>query len=86
MTHCLETGGDHVRAQHFRLLMDCAVICAMAADFMLHKSQFHHALCGLCADVCKTCADDCAALADMDDCARACQACAEQCGAMAKPA
>ncbi|HWD27548.1 MAG TPA: four-helix bundle copper-binding protein [Rhizomicrobium sp.] len=83
MTHCLETGGGHVAPQHFRLMIDCAAICATAADFMLHKSQFHHQLCGLCAEVCTACADDCARLGGMEDCVAACRRCAEHCRKMA---
>ena len=83
MTHCLETGGEHVAPQHFRMMIDCAAICATAADFMLHKSQFHHQLCGLCAEVCAACADDCERLGGMEDCVAACRRCAEHCRKMA---
>lgn len=82
MTHCLETGGDHVAPAHFRLMMDCAAVCATAADFMLHKSSFHRELCRLCADICTACADDCAKLDGMDDCVQTCRQCARLCAAM----
>jgi hypothetical protein len=49
MTECLERGGEHVRPQHFRLLMDCVSACQFAADLMAHKSQFHREACALCA-------------------------------------
>jgi len=84
MTHCLETGGDHVAPRHFRLMIDCAAICATTADFMLHKSQFHHQMCGLCATVCRTCAEDCARMDGMEECVTACHACAESCARMAQ--
>ena len=83
MTHCLEMGGEHIEPQHFRRMMDCASICATAADFMSHKSQFHKELCGLCASVCEVCAEDCDKLAGMEDCARACRECAHHCRMMA---
>lgn len=83
MTHCLETGGEHVEPQHFRLMIDCAAICATAADFMSHKSQFHKQLCALCAEVCETCAANCERLTGMEECVKACRACAEHCRAMA---
>jgi hypothetical protein len=83
MTHCLETGGEHLAPQHFRLMIDCAAICATAADFMLHKSQFHRQVCGLCAQVCRECATDCEKLDGMEECVRACNACAEACAKMA---
>jgi hypothetical protein len=82
MTHCLEEGGEHVRPQHFKLMIDCAAICATAADFMLHKSQFHKQLCRLCAEVCETCATDCAKLDGMEACVAACRKCAQACAAM----
>jgi hypothetical protein len=84
MTHCLEEGGEHVKPQHFRMMVDCAAICATTADFMLHKSQFHRALCGLCADICEACAMDCERLPGMEACVAACYACAKSCAAMAK--
>ena len=37
MTECLETGGEHVRPQHFRLMMDCVSACQFAADLLAHK-------------------------------------------------
>jgi hypothetical protein len=83
MTHCLEMGGEHVAPQHFRIMIDCATVCATAADFMLHKSQFHREMCGVCAQVCRACADDCAKLGGMEDCVKACRKCADTCGAMA---
>jgi hypothetical protein len=84
MTHCLEEGGAHVEPQHFRMMVDCAAICATTADFMLHKSQFHRELCGLCATVCSECAEDCARLDGMAECVAACRRCAEACRAAAR--
>jgi len=84
MTHCLETGGEHVKPQHFRLMIDCATICATAADFMMHKSEFHREMCRLCANVCAACATDCEKLDGMDECVEACIACAKSCAAMAR--
>jgi hypothetical protein len=83
MTMCLEMGGEHVRPQHFRLMMDCASICQLAADMMAHKSQFHRQTCALCAQVCETCARDCERVGDMEECVAACKACAQSCRAMA---
>jgi hypothetical protein len=83
MTHCLEAGGEHISPQHFRLMVDCAAICATAADLMSHKSQFHKQMCGLCAEVCDTCADDCERLDGMEACVEACRTCAARCREMA---
>jgi hypothetical protein len=83
MTHCIETGGAHVRPQHVRLMMDCADICAAAANAMARKSQFHRQLCALCAEVCEACADDCEKLDGMEACVKTCRLCAQACRHMA---
>jgi hypothetical protein len=83
MTECLETGGEHVRPQHFRLILDCAAICQLAADLMAHKSQFHRQTCALCAEICEACARDCEGMASMEECAAACRDCAASCRQMA---
>jgi hypothetical protein len=83
MTHCLEAGGEHVAPQHFRLMIDCAAVCATAADFMLHKSQFHREMSGVCAKVCTACAEDCEKIGGMEECVEACRICAEHCRCMA---
>ena len=83
MTHCLDEGGQHVAPQHFRLMIDCAAMCATTADFIMHKSQFHRQLCGLCAEVCNACAQDCMKLDGMEECVEACRKCAQACRAMA---
>lgn len=83
MTECLETGGDHIRPQHFRLIMDCAAICQLAADLMAHKSQFHRQACALCAEICEVCARDCEGLPSMEECTAICRSCAAACRQMA---
>ncbi len=85
-SHCLEMGGAHVEPNHFRLMMDCAQICATCADFMLRGSKHHPHVCGECADICRDCAQSCADLDGMEECVAACNACVESCGAMAKMA
>ena len=83
MNHCLQTGGEHVEPHHFRLMINCADICATAADFMLSNSELHARICAACAEVCEACARSCEELGGMDDCVRACRACAESCRKMA---
>ena len=83
MNHCLDTGGDHVAPKHFRLMADCAAMCATAADFMLRSSEFHAASCRLCAEICDACAESCEALDGMAGCVTACRECAAACRAMA---
>lgn len=82
MNHCLDTGGEHVGAAHFRLMMGCAEMCQTSANLQLSASTFHVALCRLCADVCDACAASCAAIGGMEDCVKACVDCAASCRKM----
>ena len=82
---CLKKGGRHAEADHIRLLLDCAQLCAVASDFMIRGSSVHMKLCALCAEICDACAASCDALgsdAQMAACAAACRRCAEACRAM----
>lgn len=83
--HCLHTGGEHARPEHIRILADCASICQLSADFMLRSSQWHTAVCEVCAQICEECAQDCARFdADefMLECAEICRQCASSCREM----
>lgn len=83
MNHCLKTGGKHVEADHFRLMMNCAEVCQTSANFQLSSSKFSHRLCEVCAEICEACAADCKKIGDMDKCVEACEKCAKSCRAMA---
>ena len=83
MTHCLETGGDHVKPSHFRAMIACADMCRDAAQMMLMTSPQAQKFCALCAEACETCARECDPLPDMKDCADECRRCAEECRRMA---
>ncbi len=82
-THCLEMGDAHAEPQHMRLMLDCAQICATAADFMARGSAHHTHICRECAEICRACAASCDALEGMEECAAICRRCAESCDAMA---
>jgi hypothetical protein len=82
MNHCLESGGKHVEASHFRLMMNCAEMCQTSANFMLSSSEFSGQVCALCAEICEACADNCEQVGDMDDCVAACRECAQTCREM----
>lgn len=82
MNYCLNTGGKHVEAEHFRLMMNCAEICRMSANFQLSSSQFSYSLCEVCAEVCEACAADCEKIGGMDECVEACERCADSCREM----
>lgn len=79
MNHCLETGGDHVEPEHFRLMVNCADICQTSANFMLSSSKLHKVTCEACAKVCEACAESCAKVGGMEECVEACRTCAESC-------
>jgi len=83
MNQCLEMGGRHVEPDHFRLMMNCAEICRLSADFMLSSSRFHNRTCEVCAEICEACAMDCDSIGDMEECASTCRECAESCRQMA---
>jgi hypothetical protein len=84
VTWCLRKGGAHATADHIRVLLDCAEICATSASFMLRQSERHASTCGVCAVVCRACADSCGKLEgdEMKRCAELCQRCAAACGKM----
>lgn len=92
LAHCLQMGGDHAAPEHVRLLLDCAELCSVTADFMLRGSVFGNSAAELCAAVCRACAADCDRFADdaeMRSCAQACRKCADACervGPMARAA
>jgi hypothetical protein len=83
MNHCLEMGGKHVEPEHFRLMMNCAEICQLSANFMLSGSRFHNRTCEVCAEICDACAMDCGRIGDMEECASTCRECADSCRQMA---
>lgn len=82
MDYCLEQGGEHVKPDHIRLLLDCADISQSCADFMLRSSEMAMDVCELCAEVCDKCAASCGQFQDdpeMQECAAACAECAQIC-------
>jgi hypothetical protein len=86
INHCLMVGGRHAAPTHIRLLMDCAQLCTVTADFMARDSAFHDRTCQLCAELCRSCADSCAEVAGDDqlvrECVDLCHRCAESCDRM----
>ena len=78
MTDVLESHERLGRPQHMRMMLDCAAMCALTADLLAHKSQFHTRVCALCAEICDVCAQTCAE-SGMEDCARMCLRCSAVC-------
>lgn len=83
INHCLQMGGAHAAPDHIRIMLDCAQICATAADFMARGSAYHAQVCRVCAEICAACAASCEAVGSMDDCVAACRACEAGCRRMA---
>ena len=84
--YSLDKGGAHATPAHVRLLLDCAELCQLTANFMLRGSAVHTVACGACADVCERCADSCASFggdAVLSACADTCRTCAKSCREMA---
>jgi hypothetical protein len=91
---CLETAARHFRGEKeprmketlVRLLLDCAEICSVSADFMIRGSELHAHTCQACAAICDRCADECDKLGQephLAACAEICRRCAESCREMA---
>ncbi len=85
----LGAGDFGLASEHFRLLMDCADLCATTGDFLLRGSAFHERVCGACAEVCAACAQSCSQFEGRDAqdvmrrCREACDLCAKRCRAAA---
>lgn len=82
VAYCLEMGGKHANPEHISLLLDCAEICQVNANFMLRSSPLYMRTCELVAEVCEACADSCEELSDdqvMQNCAEFCLSCSESC-------
>ncbi len=82
MNHCLETGGEHVEAGHFRTVMVCAEVCRTTADAMLASYTYHEVLCSACSRICIECAESCERVGEMEECVAACRRCAKSCDRM----
>ena len=88
VVHCLTNGGKHAEPSHLKLLMECANICNISANFLILGSEHHAQTCGVCADICEHCAEACERLAVSEDdapmkaCAEICHKCAESCQQM----
>lgn len=83
IAHCLEKGGAHASPKHIQSLQDCALACAVSADFMIRGSDLHTRFCEACAEVCLACAAECDKFDEDKMCAEICRRCAESCQKMA---
>lgn len=84
--HCLASGGELADVNLVGILLDCAELCQVSANFMLRGSPYHPLTCGTCAEICRTCEEGCRSSDESDEqlahCAEVCATCAELCEAM----
>lgn len=86
--HCLTKGGLHADVKHIRLLLECAEICALNANFMMRGSEHHYASSVLCAEICEACSMECSKFAEdifMQRCADICKKCSSICRQLSEP-
>lgn len=82
LSYCLKQGGDHVKADHLKAMIDCVEICAVTARLHERESPLHQQAMELCAQACKTCEESCEEFGDdetMKLCADTCRECYEHC-------
>lgn len=72
--YCLKQGGKHLAPPHLAILIDCAHICRINADFLIRSSLFQLDLNKLSATLCLQCADSCDAVDPYDPKLRRCSA------------
>lgn len=84
--HCLYEGGEHIKPEQVKLMIDCIQICQIAADFMVRNSENHHLICKMCAIICMKCAQSCAQISEpeMQKCSEVCLECAKICKDMSE--
>ncbi len=81
LSYCMSHGGEYVEASHMRLLLDCADICQITANFLRRGSLTYSQVCRTCADICQVCAESCRFVDDklMTKCSEICEECAATC-------
>jgi hypothetical protein len=80
--YCIEQGGDHVRPEHLKALMDCLEVCITTSDLVGRSSPLAGSMMEVCAEACKACEESCEEFAGdptMERCADACRECYEHC-------
>lgn len=90
VNYCLQKGGEHAKAEHIRLLLDCAEICDTSHNFIARESELHGTVCNVCAEICERCAESCEMIGGNDEqmkkCAEVCRKCADSCRQMGSAA
>ena len=84
--YCLTQGDEHADVNLIGVLLDCAELCQVSANFMLRGSPHHVVTCVACAELCRACEEACRSISGDErlvHCAEICAACAESCERMA---
>ena len=84
-TYSLQMGNRQTKVWNIGLLLDCAEMCQVSANFMLRRSNLHGRTCALCAEICEQCAESCEQIgsdSQMRTCAEVCRRCSESCKRM----
>jgi hypothetical protein len=84
ISHCLQLGGQHAEASHIKLLMDCAGVCQITADYLVRGSTYFARMNVLCAEICDQCAKDCEQIMGDDEVMRRCVEACRRCSNMAE--
>src|SRR5262245_44147198 len=80
--YCLTKSSEMEMSRHIRLMVGCAELCRLHADFMIMGFEFHPKVGEICTQICDRCADECEKM-DGDEkmrlCAETCRHGAESC-------
>lgn len=82
LAYALRMGNSYATPGIIGVLMDCAEICRITADFTLRGSERSGVLYSLCIDMCEQCAKRCDEFGEddrMTACSDICRACADSC-------
>lgn len=84
-SECTKEDDVKMMAKCISLDMQCAAICASAAQLMSLGSEHAKAMCKICAEACEACYQECSKHdhKHCQECAALCKACAEECRKMA---
>jgi hypothetical protein len=86
--HCLVAGGELSDQSLVGVLLDCAEMAQVSANFMVRGSPYAMVTAAACAELCRTAEEACRAADDerLRECAEACAACAGCCERIEEPA
>ena len=82
LMHSIDEGGDFVKMEHLRWMMDCHEICRLAINFFIRDSEYAGDILSLCAYICEDCSQSCKKFfndAHMLACSEVCDNCAKAC-------